>query len=111
MKFKHAWLLVAVLLAACATFGIETPKTFNERAAFAHETVNGAIRTATNSLNAGAITSAEAEAARANAVSTRTFIAAAEAAYGSGDISTAEGKLAFAENILRQLQGYVEVKK
>ena len=111
MKRLHfASYALFVLLCACAQLGIETPKTFNERVAYAHESVNGAVTSATNSLNAGAISSADAEYVRVSAVNTRTLIAAAEAAYGAGDINTAEGRLALAETILRQLQAYVKVK-
>jgi len=111
MKAKLASILpFLILLTACATLGLETPKTFNERAVYVHQGVNGVVSAATNSLNAKAIKSDDAVYVRDTAVRTRTFLEAAETAYGAGDISTAEGRLALAEGILKQLQAYVGVK-
>jgi len=103
--------ILLVLLAGCAQLGLEAPKTFNERAAYVHSGINGVVVTATNSLNAGAIKSTDAEYVRDSAVRTRLFLTAAETAYGEGDISTAEGRLALAEGVLRELQNHVGVKK
>lgn len=110
MKLKLSILPFLILLTACATLGLETAKTFNERAAYVHSNINGVVTATTNSLNAGAIKSDDASYVRDSAVRTRTFLASAETAYGAGDISTAEGRLALAEGILKQLQGYVGVK-
>lgn len=99
-----------ILLAGCASLGLETAKKFNERAAYVHSGVNGVVAAATNSLNAKAIRSDDAEYVRDTAVRTRTFVVAAETAYGGGDIQTAEGRLQLAEGILRELQRHVGVK-
>lgn len=98
------------LLVGCASLGLETPKTFNERAAYVHSNINGVVSATTNSLNAGAIASTDAEYVRDSAARTRTLVAAAETAYGAGDVSTAEGRLALAEGVLRQLQNHLRVK-
>jgi hypothetical protein len=110
MKQKLSILPLLLILAACAQFGLEAPKTFNERAAYVHSGVNGVVTAATNSLNAGAIKSDDAVYVRDTAVRTRTFLGAAETAYGTGDASTAEGRLALAEGVLRELQKHVGVK-
>lgn len=111
MKLQRLSILpLLIALAACATLGLETAKTFNERAAYVHSGVNGVVTATTNSLNAGAIKSADAEYVRDTAVRTRTFVGAAETAYGAGDIATAEGRLKLAEGVLRELQNHVGVK-
>jgi hypothetical protein len=102
--------LLLILLSGCAALGLETPKTFNERAAYVHSGINGVVSATTNSLNAGAIKSDDAVYVRDSAVRTRTFLGTAETAYGVGDIKTAEGRLALAEGVLRELQKHVGVK-
>lgn len=103
-------LAFALALLACAQLGLEQPQTFAERAAYIHSTINGVITATTDSLNAGAIKSSDAEYVRDTAVRTRTILEAAETAYGAGDITTADSRLALAENVLRQLQGYLRIK-
>lgn len=110
MKLKLSILPLLLILSACASLGLETPKTFNERAAYVHSGVNGVVSATTNSLNAGAIKSDDAEYVKDTAVRTRTFLGAAETAYGAGDIKTAESRLALAEGVLRELQKHVGVK-
>lgn len=110
MKLKLSILAVLAILAGCASLGLEAPKTFNERAAYVHSNINGVVTATTNSLNAGAIKSEDAEYVRDSAIRTRTLTAAAETAYGAGDVSTAEGRLALAEGVLRELQKHVGVK-
>lgn len=100
-----------ILLAGCAQLGLQAPQSFNERAAYVHSGINGVVTTATNSLNAGAIKSDDAEYVRDSAVRTRTFLSVAENAYGEGDIATAEGRLVLAENVLRELQKHLGAKK
>lgn len=112
MKLKLTLILplLALLLAGCASLGLESAQSFNERAAYVHSSINGVVTAATNSLNASSIKSVDAEYVRDSAVRTRTLTAAAETAYGEGDIATAEGRLALAEGVLRELQRHVGVK-
>lgn len=98
------------MLSGCAPLGLEQPTSFPDRVAYAYSNVDGAVKTATVALDAKAISSADAKYVREAAVSTRTLIVAAEAAFGEGDIKTAEGRLALAEGVLKQLQSYVASK-
>lgn len=110
---QSAWLpfVLAIgmtfLVAGCGVFGAEQPQGFKDRAEIAEQTVNGVITTAINSLNAGAIKSDDAAYVRTAAAETRAYLLAAETAYDAGDVSTAEGRLALASNVLRELQGYL----
>jgi hypothetical protein len=95
-----------MILTSCAALGLEQPTSFQDRVAYAYSNIDGAVRTATNALNAKAISSAEAKYIRDTAMSTRTIIVGAETVFGEGDIKSAEGRLALAENVLRELQAY-----
>jgi hypothetical protein len=106
----YALPFLLILLSACQTLGLEKPTEFPDRVAYAYALADGAVTTATNALNAKAISSSDAKYVREAAVSTRTLIVAAEAAFGEGDVQSAEGRLALAEGVLRQLQTYLASK-
>lgn len=103
---RYLW-LVAVLLTGCVSLGLEKPQGFTDRAAYVGKGVNAVIASATSSLDVGAISSDDAVYIRGLAVQTRTFLAAAEAAFADGDISTAEGRLKLSEGVLRELRSYL----
>lgn len=100
-----------LVLLGCAQLGLEQPRSFSERVAYSHSTINGVITATTDSLNAGAIKSADAEYVRDAAVRIRMLLVAAETAYSDGDVSTAEGRLTLASGVLRELQNYLRIKK
>lgn len=105
---QHAFLaLILMVLAGCATLGLEQPQGFTDRAAYAGKGLNAVIGSTTSSLDLGAIGSDDAIYVRGLAVQTRTFLTAAETAFASGDISTAEGRLALAEAVLGELKAYL----
>lgn len=103
-------LVLASCASSCSSLGLETPKTFNERAAFARETVNGVVQATINALDSQSIHSSDAEWVRDSANRTLTLLTAAETAYGTGDVTTAEGRLALAEGVLRELQKYLATR-
>ncbi len=53
--------LVLLLLSACASLGLQTPKTFNERLAAGYVSVTAARDTAATLLTAGKITAGDAQ--------------------------------------------------
>lgn len=110
MKAKLCLPLWLILIAGCTALGLQQPQSFNERAAYVHSNINGVVTATTNSLNANAIKVEDAEYVRDTAVRTRTLLGAAETAYAAGDTSTAQGRLALAEGVLRELQRHVGVK-
>lgn len=101
------FLLLILTLSSCASLGLESPTSYTDRVAYAYSNADGVVKAATNALDAHAISSADAKYVRETAVSTRTLIVASETAFGEGDLQTAEGRLALAENVLRQLQAHV----
>lgn len=112
---RHPLAAVAVayfvfVLAACASVGLAPAQTFDERVAYAVAN-NAAVRqAAANALDAGDIQLQDAQYVLKTTDETRTFLDAAKAASGSGDISTAEGRLSVAVNVLSQLQTYLRAR-
>lgn len=102
--------LAFLLLVGCASLGLVTPETFNEKAAFTREAVNGVIGATTTALDAQAIHSSDAEWVRNTAQRTLVLLVSAETAYGAGDPATAEGRLKLAQGVLKELQKYLATK-
>lgn len=103
----------AVAMLACAVLGLVacaalvTPQTFTEKLAAGYVTHTAVLTAATNALNASEITSADAQGLLKIATEARRVLDAAKLAHDAGDVSTAEGQLAMATDILLQLQAYL----
>lgn len=110
MLRKYAYLPLLVLLTACASLGLPTAKTFNERVAVAYGTVT-TVREATASLLvAKKITAGDAQNIQQQANTAREGIELARsvASTNPGDADT---KLAAAITVLTALQTYLESHK
>lgn len=106
---RVSWLLMVVLVAGCAAF---TPaKTFDEKLAYAYGTHTAVLQAATSGLQTGELTVADAEQVLKLADQTRALLDAAKLAAGTGDVSTAEGQLALAVNVLTELQNYLRSRR
>lgn len=96
-----------LLLAACASLGLAPASSFEERLAYA-VSQNAAVReTAAVSLERNEITLGDAQSVLKITDEVRTALDAARLAAGSGDVSTAEGRLQLATSILVNLQTYL----
>ena len=96
-----------LLLSGCASIGLAPATTFDERLAYAVAN-NAAVRqAAANALDAGDIQLPDAQYVLKTTDETRTFLDAAKAASGTGDVSTAEGRLSVAVSVLSELQTYL----
>lgn len=110
MKALHKSWIIVLLLAGCAGLGLQSAQTFEQKLAYSYG-VNTAIREAsTSALNAGSISSADMEHVLKLNDEARSLLDAARFAHGSGDVATAEGRLALATSILVQLQNYLRSK-
>ena len=112
MKGKYfgvVGLIVCWVLAACTSL-LVTPKTFNEKLAAGYIVHTAVLRAATVSLNAGDISSADAQQVLKIATDAREVLDAAKLASGAGDTATAEGKLALATVLLTELQTFLREK-
>ena len=112
MRAINKWFLCALLtlLVGCASLGLEKPQTFTERLAYGYAQHTAVLQGATSSLSVGAITADDAERILKESDSARVALDAARVAAGSGDVGTAEGRLAFAITALTQLQAYLHSK-
>lgn len=107
LSIQVACALILTLCAACSSLGFVTPQTFDERLAAAYST-NTAIRNAaTSSLQSGALTADDAEYALQTTRQNRTYLDAARAVAGQGDMATAEGRLYLVTSALTGLRNYL----
>ena len=100
-------ILVVALLAGCALFGVPEPQNSTERLAIAYNVHTSVLQGTTDSLNAGDITSADAEQILGLADESRALLDAARIALEGNDVSTGEGKLNLAMALLSELQLYL----
>lgn len=99
--------IALLLIAGCTALGILTPQTLDERLSYAYDQHTAALQTIASATNQHLITSADAVSVLAIADHSRLLLDAARAASGGGDLSTAEGRLVLATNVLRELQTYL----
>ncbi len=98
------------ILTACASLGMQTPDTFNKRAAAAYATVQTVADSATAAVNAGKLSKADAT----NVVTTsRTALAAIDVATSlhATNPQAGEDKLASTLSVLNALSAYLATKE
>lgn len=100
-----------VLLAACASLGLAPASSFSDRLAYSYGTHTAVLTSATQSLEAGEISSEDASRVLKVADEARTALDAAKLAAGAGDVSTAEGRLQLATALLTNLQAYLRAPR
>lgn len=104
---KFAIVPLLLILTACASLGLAPASSFEERLAYA-VSQNAAVReTAAVSLERNEISLGDAQSVLKITDEVRTALDAARLAAGSGDVSTAEGRLQLATSILVNLQAYL----
>lgn len=95
------------LLTACASLGLAPASSFEERLAYA-VSQNAAVRKAAAvSLERNEIALEDAQRVLKITDEIRTALDAARLAAGTGDVSTAEGRLQLATSILVNVQAYL----
>ena len=103
-----ALLALCCLLVACETLGLATPKDVPDRIAYVTTGADAVVVAATNALTAHTISSADAQFVSTSGHQLSLLAAAAGA---DPDPTSAEGRLALAEGVLKQLQTYVATHK
>ena len=106
MKARYApfYAAVLVLLTACASLGLEPPKSLQDRVAYVTSGADALVVTATNELAAHSISSADAQYVSAAGRQLSPLLAAV---VSDPDPRSAEGRLVLAENTLKELQAYI----
>jgi|KBSSwiStaDraftv2_1062776.scaffolds.fasta_scaffold451009_3 hypothetical protein len=110
MKVRYAPFcgLLLVLLSACATFGYEQPRSLPDRIAYVTSGADAVVVSTTNALNAHVISSTDAQFVSTTGKQLSLLV---QAASTDPDPKSAEGRLALAESVLRQLQSYLASKQ
>ena len=96
-----------LLCAACASLGLATPKGFDQQLAQAYGVHTAIVSATATAITTGVITSAEAQAIQAQALSARSILDAAKAAETAGNTAGASNNLALALTALTAIQGYL----
>jgi hypothetical protein len=102
-----SFLLIAVLLSACAQLGLPTAETFNQKLAVGYGTVTQVRETATQLLVAKKIDVDDAKNVQTTADAARAGLDTARAMYNSGQIGPAEQRLNAARTALTALSAYL----
>jgi len=97
------WMML--LIAACAAFA--PAKSFDQQMAYAYGTHTAIVQAATASLTAGSLSATDGDAVLKLALQSRAILDGAKVAAGMGDMTTAQGQLALAINILTELQTFL----
>lgn len=104
-------LALILLLAGCASLGLEPAKSFDQQLAYSYAQVTSVRLTAANALNTGVITVDDARQVQTLADQARAGLDGARVAHGVGDTKTALGRLQLANSILTQLAVYLQKAK
>lgn len=100
----------AIVLAGCASLGTEPAQSFNQRLAYAEATHTAVLEATDSSLNAGTITSSQAQTIVSQSDNAELVLSAAKTAYQAGDTAGANAKLATALTALQALQDYLRAQ-
>lgn len=101
--------LVCWVLAACTSLFV-APQSISEKIAAGYIVQTAVLKSATVSLNAGDISSDDAQHVLKIATQAREVLDAAQLATSAGDIKTAEGRLTLATSLLVELQAFLREK-
>jgi hypothetical protein len=105
MKPRYALAFVfCIALSACASLGLDPPRNLQERIAYVTAGADAVVVSATNALTAHTISSDDAQFVSTSGHALSDLV---EASSLDPDPKSAEGRLALAESVLKQLQAYV----
>jgi len=110
-RFQSFILAACIVLAGCASMGVPSPETFNQRIAVAVASVSAARDTATTLLTAGKIGKEDAANIQKQADVAREGLDVARRLEVSGDMIDAASRLEMANAIMRELQKYLTLKQ
>lgn len=94
-----------LLIAGCAAWA--PAQTFEQKLAYAYSTHTAVLNTAADGVERGTLSKEDGISVLKLADESRALLDAARLSIGVGDVSTAEGQLALAVNVLTQLQTYL----
>ena len=106
---RYAWVYF-LLLAGCASLGLQSPETLNQKLAYAYSQVTAARQGATSALNAGQMNVDDAKHVQAMADEARKGLDLAKTYAASGNTQAATTQLQLEQGALLALQTYLASK-
>lgn len=98
---------LVLMLGACASLGLSSAQSFNQRLAYAYGTHTAVMQAATTAVSSGALSTADAEQVLKMADQTKVLLDGARTLSASGDLTGANSKLSLALTALTALQTYL----
>lgn len=105
------FLLLASLLAGCASLGLEPAQGFDQKLAYAYGTHTAILKAGDQALTDGSISVDDAKHVLAIADQSREVLDAAKRIYAAGDKEGANAKLLLATQVLSELQTYLRARR
>ena len=107
---NHGFILLALLtlLSGCSVFS--PAKSFDTQLAYAYGTHTAVLTAAASAVEHGTLSSADAAEVLQVADDAKVLLDSAKVAAGVGDLTTAEGKLALATNLMQQLLDFLNAR-
>ena len=103
-------LFILAALTACAALGINGSLSLDEKLAAAQVSETAVVNAATAAVQAGTLSSTNAQHVLDTARTMDGFLAAAKADVGAGNTTSAQSELALATSTLLALQSYVNAQ-
>lgn len=103
LRFSSA-LLIAVLISACGSLGLQAPKDFGDQWEYAQRQSIGLRQGCARALEMQTMEVAKAKECREIADKADSALDMASLAHSAGDLATAEARLRFAQSILLELE-------
>lgn len=97
---------ITVAMAACASFGLTPPKSFDQQVAYASGVRNGLVEAAASAHDKGQLSDADTAEVQKLGLSAEGFLNSARTLETS-DLSTAQAKLKLASSVVTDLQTYL----
>lgn len=110
IKQFRTLLAVVVLVGMVACASLATPDTFSQRLAYAYGSLAAVRQSTADLVIAKRVTAAEGSTVLEKTDATRVVLDAARSAYADKDVSTAESRLATAQQFLTTLQDWLKSK-
>ena len=110
-RLKQASFLLLLFIIGCASLGLPTPTSYNERLAAAYGTITTVRSEALTLLVAKKITPTDAQNVQAQADTVRSALDISHGLFKAGDVAGANTKLTTTLTMLTALQSYLAAKK
>jgi hypothetical protein len=104
---SFSFILPVLLLSACASLGLAPAQSFEQKLAYGYGTYTAVQAAAAQAMSDHVLPSADGSQVLKLADESRALLDAAKAANKVGDLTTANGKLVLATQVLVQLQSYL----